>query len=84
MWGNQSGGHLTVRARGVVVCAEDGATEKKRRGRFEPAVGAEPAGPAAAAVGGGGRWRTDTVGGLSGGTYDGGRERVSIAGLQLE
>lgn len=33
-------GHLTVRARGVVVCAEDGAMEEKRRGRFEPAVGA--------------------------------------------
>lgn len=61
MWGNQSGGHLTVRARGVVVCAEDGAMEKKQRGRFEPAVGASP-GPAAAAVGGGGRWRKDMVG----------------------
>lgn len=58
--------------------------DKKRRGRIEPAVGAEQAGSAAAAVGGGGRWKKDMVEGLSRGTYDGRRERVSIAGLQLE
>lgn len=59
---------------------------KEKRGGFKPAVGADPVGFAAGAIGGRGRG-TGRGWGLGRGTQDGERlagERVSIPRLQLE